>query len=360
MWLDATVEFPDWLQITFSSTQSIAEISVFTVQDNYEAPLEPTPSMTFTQWGITDFQVQYWNGSAWLDVPGGNVTGNNLVWRKFTFTPISTHAIRVLVNSALNGQARIAELEAWTASAAPSQQTYFIHTDHLNTPRVISNSAAQIVWRWDNMDPFGYNAPNENPSGLGNFTCNLRFAGQYFDKETNLHFNYFRDYDPLTGRYVQSDPIGLAGGINTFAYVGSNPLSFADPFGLQLAAAGGAAVPIPVPKPPAPVPGPGVATPPGSGDVIPFPGTRDRPTDRPDRPGSRVEPDFCPRPDAVCQFTGLAVFEAAGSIYQLSCQYRCPNKGIRYTREPMTFFSENPRFLCPPQLPESAVWRIRP
>jgi len=117
---------------------------------------------------------------------------------------------------------------AWSASPT----LYFVHTDHLDTPRTITNGAQQTVWRWDNDDAFGNNAPNENPSALGNFACNLRLPGQYFDKETNLHYNYFRDYDPSIGRYVQSDPIGLNGGINTYGYVGGNPLSLIDPFGL--------------------------------------------------------------------------------------------------------------------------------
>ncbi len=110
---------------------------------------------------------------------------------------------------------------------------YFVHTDHLNTPRLITSDTGQAVWSWANDDPYGNNAPNENPSGAGNFTCNLRLPGQYFDTELGTHYNYFRDYDPLTGRYVQSDPIGLAGGINTYAYVGSNPLSRVDPLGLM-------------------------------------------------------------------------------------------------------------------------------
>jgi len=88
------------------------------------------------------------------------------------------------------------------------------------------------VWTWTNDDPFGANAPNENPSGAGQFTCNLRLPGQYFDKETNLHYNYFRDYDPGIGRYVESDPIGLRGGLNTYAYGSLSPLMFSDPSGL--------------------------------------------------------------------------------------------------------------------------------
>ncbi len=65
------------------------------------------------------------------------------------------------------------------------------------------------------------------------FKYHLRFPGQYFDIETNLHYNYFRDYDPAIGGYIESDPIGLKGGLNTFGYVSGNPLWAVDPFGLD-------------------------------------------------------------------------------------------------------------------------------
>ena len=108
--------------------------------------------------------------------------------------------------------------------------TYYIHPDHLNTPRLITDSNNTTVWRWDS-DPFGATVPNDTISGT-TFTFNPRFPGQYFDKETNLHYNYFRDYDPTLGRYIQSDPIGLNGGLNTYSYVSGNPLNKVDPNGL--------------------------------------------------------------------------------------------------------------------------------
>jgi RHS repeat-associated protein len=112
-------------------------------------------------------------------------------------------------------------------------QTSYIHADHLNTPRVISKATGEIQWRWDS-DAFGSIAANEDPSLTGQrFRYNLRFPGQVYDEETGLHYNYFRDYNPSTGRYIQSDPIGLAGGLNTYTYVGGNPLSLIDPYGLD-------------------------------------------------------------------------------------------------------------------------------
>ncbi len=110
---------------------------------------------------------------------------------------------------------------------------YYIHADHLNAPHMITRATDNgIMWRWDN-DPFGSLGPNQNPNGLGTFVYNPRFPGQYYDVETGLFYNYFRDYDPQTGRYVESDPIGLAGGsYSTYAYAGGNPVSRRDPTGL--------------------------------------------------------------------------------------------------------------------------------
>lgn len=74
--------------------------------------------------------------------------------------------------------------------------------------------------------------PDENPAGLGTFEFPLRLPGQYADRETNLFYNYFRDYDPALGRYAESDPIGLYGGINTYAYANNSALLLVDVKGL--------------------------------------------------------------------------------------------------------------------------------
>jgi RHS repeat-associated protein len=95
-----------------------------------------------------------------------------------------------------------------------------------------TNSASQIVWR-QRHEAYGTASVQEDPDGNGQLvTLNARFPGQYFDVETGLHYNYFRDYDPAVGRYVQSDPIGLEGGLNTYEYAFSDPLSNEDPEGL--------------------------------------------------------------------------------------------------------------------------------
>lgn len=111
----------------------------------------------------------------------------------------------------------------------------FVQTDHLGTPRaVIHPGRDRIVWRWDlTGSAFGDHAPATDPDGdLNAYAVNLRYPGQYFDVESGLHYNYFRDYDPGTGRYIESDPIGLEGGASTYGYVFANPLVNFDPLGL--------------------------------------------------------------------------------------------------------------------------------
>lgn len=99
---------------------------------------------------------------------------------------------------------------------------------------MITDQNGNAVWQWQPTEPFGDNPCNQDPNGTGNqFVFNLRFPGQYFDVETGLFYNYYRDYDPATGRYIQSDPIGLYGAsLSTFAYVGGNPVGYIDPRGL--------------------------------------------------------------------------------------------------------------------------------
>jgi RHS repeat-associated protein len=134
---------------------------------------------------------------------------------------------------------------------------YYVHPDHLGTPRVVTRSVAfggattgpnainKAVWS-ANTDSFGTSlgnsAPNENPqlvSGTATqvqaatFRLNHRFPGQVFDGESGKHYNYFRDYDPSVGRFPQSDPIGLRGGISTYGYVLQRPTTLTDPFGLE-------------------------------------------------------------------------------------------------------------------------------
>jgi RHS repeat-associated protein len=104
--------------------------------------------------------------------------------------------------------------------------TSYIHPDHLGTPQLMTDGQGTVVWQIQGR-PFG-----DNPTITGTQSLNLRFPGQYYDAETDLHQNWFRDYLPKVGRYVEADPIGLRGGLNLFVYVQNNPINFVDPFGL--------------------------------------------------------------------------------------------------------------------------------
>jgi RHS repeat-associated protein len=118
-------------------------------------------------------------------------------------------------------------------AAIKGEQIFYVYADHLGTPRAITDIGNNAVWYWNYDEPFGKTEVNENPNNLSAFSYNLRFPGQYYDSETGLHYNWHRTYNPAIGKYIQSDPIGLRGGINTYAYVLSNPLLFSDRYGLE-------------------------------------------------------------------------------------------------------------------------------
>jgi RHS repeat-associated protein len=122
----------------------------------------------------------------------------------------------------------------FSGSTITGQTFVYLHGDQLNTPRLATDATGEVVWRWDS-DAFGVGEADLDPdSDTEEVNVRLRYPGQYWDEETGLHYNYFRDYDPVTGRYVESDPIGLGGGPNTFAYVNANPITYVDPKGLFL------------------------------------------------------------------------------------------------------------------------------
>ncbi len=110
---------------------------------------------------------------------------------------------------------------------------YYIHNDHLGTPKLLTDSTGKAVWRVQLALPFGMSLINDDVDRDGHrIEFNLRHPGQYFDSVSGLFYNYYRYYDPQTGRYITSDPIGLNGGINTYAYALNNPLRNIDPLGL--------------------------------------------------------------------------------------------------------------------------------
>ncbi len=121
-------------------------------------------------------------------------------------------------SGAQNSETPIAQVTNW----------YFMHTDHLDTPQKMTDMSGTVVWQAQ-YTPFGQATVDEDPDGDGSAVENpLRFPGQYFDEEIELHYNYFRYYNPGTGRYVTSDYIGLAGGLNTYIYTLDNPVNLYD------------------------------------------------------------------------------------------------------------------------------------
>ncbi|MBT8067906.1 MAG: hypothetical protein KJO09_11745, partial [Gammaproteobacteria bacterium] len=109
-----------------------------------------------------------------------------------------------------------------------SGSLYYIHNDYIGRPQVVTDGAQVVKWSRQN-NAFGDVPGTDLIGGL-----NIGFPGQYYDVESGAYYNYHRTYDPATGRYLESDPIGLSGGLNTYSYVGNMPTMYFDPFGLEV------------------------------------------------------------------------------------------------------------------------------
>jgi RHS repeat-associated protein len=141
----------------------------------------------------------------------------------YTFDPLNTPTVSLAAND--NGSVA-ADAVRFVGGPGGAIDIAYLHADHLGTPQAMTDANALVLW-WRDQTPFGQTVAE------GGFSSTpIRFPGQVADAESSLAYNYFRDYDPALGRYIQSDPIGLMGGLNTFGYVGGNPLNRTDPEGL--------------------------------------------------------------------------------------------------------------------------------
>src|SRR5712691_3091359 len=212
-WADSSYgTFPDWVQIDFSGSKTIDEVDVFTIQDNYSSPSEPIETMTFSTYGLTGYDVQYWDGSAWVTVPGGTITGNNNVWRKISFSAVTTSKIRVVTNAAIdNGYSHMTEVEAWTAAGgggSSSAQLHWLVSDQLGTPRMIFDQSGSLanVSRHDYL-PFGEEifagtAGRTTARGYGaGDGVRQHFSQKERDIETGLDYFGARYFASTQGRF---------------------------------------------------------------------------------------------------------------------------------------------------------------
>jgi RHS repeat-associated protein len=203
----------------------------------YQDGTQKVATYGYNNQGQRDIQINYdpvsgalLNGSVYLYGPNGDLIGqanyNSMgqktltrYWFWLDGMPLAQVELSY-INGSNNGRRLI-----------------YLHPDHLNTPRLASTDQG-VIWSW-NSDAYGNSLPNEDVDGDGVKTnIPLRFPGQLYDVQTKLNYNYFRDYDPEIGRYIESDPVGLEGGLNTYGYVYGNPLKYSDSKGLNPAVAG--------------------------------------------------------------------------------------------------------------------------
>ena len=240
---DTSLGYPDWLEIDFSGSKTINEIDVFGLQQNYSSPVEPSLTLT-SSYALTNFEVQYWNGNAWATVPVGSVSGNDKVWRKFTFARLTTSKIRVYVtNVAGDNRSQVVEVEAYNVTGPTIQ---WLVPDQLGTPRMMVDQSGKLghVTHHDYL-PFG----EELFAGTGGRSPSLgygsgdkvrqQFTAKERDVETGLDYFGARYYGNLLGRFTSADPLIASGRAslpqswNRYAYALNSPLRLIDPDGLM-------------------------------------------------------------------------------------------------------------------------------
>lgn len=178
-WRDDTPgSFPDWIEVEFGGVAKIDEVSVFTQQDTWWNPLEPTESLLFFSYGVTQFEVQYWTGSTWLTIPGAAISNNNRVWRRFTFPQVTTDKIRIFITGSKVAYSTLVEVEAYgVLVAAPDP-------DPTPTPTP---------------------TPTPAPTPIGDIEDALTQLDIHFDQDNNIGFGTFMPIfndDGTTGAFV--------------------------------------------------------------------------------------------------------------------------------------------------------------
>ena len=209
---------------TATWTPNVAQAGTYEVYARWTSHANRATNATYT--------VTHGSGSSavTVDQQQGGATWNLL--GTFSLSPGNTH--KISLTDQANGFVIADAIRLVPISIQAEQKLYFVHVDHLNTPRLVADATGTTVWRWDQQEPFGNSPADQNPGGLGVFDLPLRLPGQYFDGETGLLYNGARDYDPQFGRYIQSDPIGLEGGLNVYAYALNAPIINSDPSGLAV------------------------------------------------------------------------------------------------------------------------------